>query len=441
MTMAFPDDTSRSFSLYERARRVMPGGNTRTTVYMRPYPLYVDRGLGCRVWDVDGVERIDVINNFTAAIHGYAVPQVNEAVSRQLQCGTAFGAPTLSEIELAELLCERVGSIEEIRFMNSGSEAVMQALKAARSYTERPKIAKTEGAYHGSYDYAEVSLDPSPAQWGNHSPRSTAYSRGTPQAVLDDVVVLPFNDIETSVRLIREHGAQLAGVLVDPMPNRGGLIPADKNYLEALRAACDETGALLIFDEVISFRLGYHGAQAIWGVGADLTVLGKIMGGGFPVGAVGGRKKFMAVFDPTSGKPPLPHGGTFSANPVTMVAGLAAMKLLDRDAFVRLDRMGDVARTGITEAFRRAGVPGRVTGQGSLLKVHFTNLPIRDYRSTVVSPAQSKMESVFTRALINQSLLPSSYGLMALSTAMSDDDIEQIIDAVQGALNTVASEI
>lgn len=183
MTMAFPDDASHSFSLYERACRVMPGGNTRTTVYMRPYPLYIDRGLGCRVWDVDGVERIDVINNFTAAIHGYAVPQVNEAVSRQLQSGTAFGAPTLSEIELAELLCERVNSIEEIRFMNSGSEAVMQALKAARSYTERPKIAKTEGAYHGSYDYAEVSLDSSPAKWGNHAPRSTAYSRGRKSVV------------------------------------------------------------------------------------------------------------------------------------------------------------------------------------------------------------------------------------------------------------------
>jgi glutamate-1-semialdehyde 2,1-aminomutase len=408
---------------------------------MRPYPIYIDHGLGCRVWDIDGDERIDVINNFTAAIHGYAVPQINEAVTQQLARGTAFGAPTLSEIVLAELLCARVESIEEVRFMNSGSEAVMTALKAARSFTSRPKVAKTEGAYHGSYDYAEVSLDSPPAQWSNGDPRSISYARGTPQGVLDDVVVLPFNDIEASVRLIDEHGAQLAAVLVDPMPNRGGLVPADKSYLEALRIACDRTGTLLIFDEVISFRLGFQGAQAIWGIEADLTVLGKIIGGGFPVGAVGGRRKFMSVFDPTRGKPALPHGGTFSANPMTMTAGLAAMQLLDRQAFARLDHIGDVVRSGVTEAFARSGLAGQVTGLGSLIKIHFTNAPIRDYRSSFPSPAHMKMMEVFTRALINRSLLPSSYGLMALSTAMTDTDICQIVDAVEEALDEVRAKV
>lgn len=435
--MVYPDESSRSFAAYEKARTVMPGGNTRTTVFMKPYPIYVDRGHGCRVWDIDGNEFIDVINNFTAAIHGYAVPEINAAVVQQLDRGTAFGAPTLSEIDLAQLLRERVASIEEVRFTNSGSEAVMTALKAARSFTSRPKIAKVEGAYHGSYDYAEVSLDPSPQQWGNGNPRSIEYARGTPRGVLDDVVVLPFNDVDRSVNLIREHGAQLAAVLVDPMPNRGGLIPADKSYLEALRTACDEIKALLIFDEVISFRLGYHGAQAIWNVDADLTVLGKIIGGGFPVGAVGGRRKFMSVFDPTMGKPALPHGGTFSANPITMNAGLASMKLLDKASFARLDSMGELVRDRIMDAFRRTGVPGQVTGRGSLLRIHFVDGPIRDYRSSFPSASQTKLNAAFTHALINQSLLPSPSGLMALSTAMTDSDLTQIVEAVGRALDEV----
>ena len=304
--------------------------------------------------------------------------------------GSAFGLPTESEVELAELLASRLPSVEQVRFTNSGTEAVMMALKAARAFTGRPKIAKCEGAYHGSYDYAEVSLDPTPEAWGRNAPVSVAYARGTPDNVLADVVTIPFNDAEAAVSLIREHGAELACVLVDPMPNRAGLAPADQTYLEALRRVTREVGALLIFDEVITFRLGYRGAQGVWGIDPDLTTLGKIIGGGFPVGAVGGRKEFMAVFDPSRGKPALPHGGTFSANPVTMRAGLAAMELLDEAAFARLDAIGSAVRSGIDDAFRRHGVPGGTVGLGSLLKVHFADHPVRDYRSAYLTDAESQ---------------------------------------------------
>ena len=212
----------------------------------------------------------------------------------------------------------------------------MMALKAARAHTGRPKIAKCEGAYHGSYDYAEVSLDPDAGSLGpQRAGYRSAYAKGTPDNVLADVVTIPFNDTEAAVSLIREHGEELACVLVDPMPNRAGLAPADRTYLEALRKVTREVGALLIFDEVITFRLGYRGAQGIWNIDPDLTTLGKIIGGGFPVGAIGGHKDVMAVFDPRPGKPALPHGGTFSANPVTMRAGIAAMELLDDAAFAR----------------------------------------------------------------------------------------------------------
>src|SRR5215831_914757 len=255
----YPDQNSKSKSLYDRAIISLPGGNTRTTVYIKPYPIYAARGAGCRVWDVDGNEFIDCINNFTSLIHGHANSSLVEAAARQLALGSAFGMPTESEIDLAELLAARLPSIDQVRFANSGTEAVMIALKAARAFTGRPKIAKCEGAYHGSYDYAEVSLDPTPAAWGGNAPVSVAYAKGTPTNVLADVVTIPFNDIEGATSLIRAHGHELACVLVDPMPNRAGLVPADKAYLEALRDVTREIGALLVFDEVITFRLGFHG--------------------------------------------------------------------------------------------------------------------------------------------------------------------------------------
>ncbi len=437
----YPDPTSRSHGLYQRALSSLPGGNTRTTVFMTPYPIYAARGAGCRVFDVDGNEYIDCINNFTSLIHGHAHPVLVEAATRQLALGSAFGLPTESEIDLAELLASRLSSVEQVRFTNSGTEAVMMALKAARAFTGRPKIAKCEGAYHGTYDYAEVSLDPAPDTWGRNAPVSVAYARGTPENVLADVVTIPFNDAEAAVSLVREHGAELACVLVDPMPNRAGLVPADQAYLQALRQVTREVGALLIFDEVITFRLSFRGAQGLWGIDPDLTTLGKIMGGGFPVGAVGGKREFMAVFDPRSGKPALPHGGTFSANPVTMRAGLAAMELLDEAAFARLDAIGAVVRGGIDDAFRRHGVPGRTVGLGSLLKVHFADRPIRDYRSAYPTAQESQRQLVFYRGLLNRGVLAAGNGLMALSTPMQDADIDGIITAASEALAEVSATV
>lgn len=435
----YPDPQSRSKALYDRALASLPGGNSRTTVFMAPHPIYAARGEGCRVWDVDGNVFIDCINNFTSLIHGHAHPRLIEAATRQLALGTAFGLPTESEIDLAELLAARLPAVDQLRFANSGTEAVMMALKAARAFTGRPKIAKCEGAYHGSYDYAEVSLDPTPDAWGRNEPVSVAYAKGTPENVLADVVAIPFNDAEAAVSLIREHGADLAGVLVDPMPNRAGLVPADKAYLEALRAVTRETGALLIFDEVITFRLGYHGAQGLWGIDPDLTTLGKIMGGGFPVGAIGGRAEVMTVFDPRHGKPALPHGGTFSANPVTMRAGLAAMELLDEAAFRHLDALGDAVRDGINRAFRKHGVPGRAVGLGSLLKIHFSEREIRDYRSAYITEQEARWQAVFNRGLLNRGILAAGYGLMALSTPMTSAETNTIVAAVDASLAEVAA--
>jgi len=437
--MKYPDELVQSRGLYERARSVMPGGNTRTTVFMRPFPVYAARGSGCRIWDVDGIERIDCVNNYTAAIHGHAHPVLLQAAEQQLRLGTAFGLPTASEIDLAELLGRRVSSVQRVRFTSSGTEAVMTALKAARAFTRRAKIAKCEGAYHGTYDYAEVSLEPTPENWGSGIPASVPLARGTPAGVVNDVVVLPFNDIDSSVAILRAHADELAAVLVDPLPNHGGLVPADRAYLAALRRVCTEIGALLVFDEVIAFRLGYHGAQAIWGVDADLTTFAKIIGGGFPVGALGGRADVMAVFDPSSGRPAVPHGGTFSANPMTMRCGLAAMELLDEQAFERLDALGDQLRRGVDDAFRRRRIPGRTTGMGSLLKVHFGDRPIRDYRSARPDAAASARLDALTVELLNEGVLIAGNGLLALSTPMTPTDVDEVVRAFDAALGRLAA--
>lgn len=435
--MKYPEDARNSAALHERAKHYLPGGNARVTVYMSPFPIYAERGEGCRVWDVDGIERIDVINNFTSQIHGHSHPAIIQTVMEQLPKGTCFGLPTESEIDLAQALAERIESIDTIRFMNSGSEAVMTALKGARAYTGRSKIAKVEGAYHGSYDYAEVSLDSGPSNWGDASPVSTPYADGTPRGITDDVIVIPFNRPDEAVRIIREHGDELAAILIDPVPNRAGLIPATHEYIHAIRDAATEVGALLVMDEVISFRLGYNGAQAFWGIQADMTVLGKVIGGGFPIGALGGKRDVMAVFDPTSGKPRMPHGGTFSANPISMVAGLASVNLLDHDAYRRLDTIGDEVRRATQASFKKHGLRGQVVGMGSLLKVHFTDREVVDYRSVYPDSAAQKMQKLFVHELINRGLLTASYGLMALSTVMSDDDIDTICRGIDGALAAI----
>lgn len=434
----YPDPSSRSQALHTRAKRTLPGGNTRTTVYLSPYPVYAAQGAGCRVHDVDGNELIDCINNFTALIHGHAHPVLAAAAHRQIDLGTAFGMPTESEIALAELLAERVPGIEHIRFTNSGTEAVMMALKAARAYTGRPKIAKVEGAYHGSYDHAETSLDASPANWGEATaPASVAHSQGTPAGVTADVVILPFNDCQATEALLRTHASSLAGVLIDLLPNRVGLIPASAEYLRMLRRVTTELGMLLIVDEVITLRLAPGGAQARLGVTPDLTTVGKIMGGGFPVGGVAGRADVMAVFDPSAGRPAVPHGGTFSANPVSMVSGLAAMQLLDEAAYAQLDRHGDMLRQGLNQAFADTGIAGQATGLGSLVKLHLKAETLTSYRDAYPSPQQAQAMARFNREMLNRGVLMASYGLIALSTPMRDQDIAQIIETAHDALNVL----
>lgn len=436
--MQYPDPSSASALLYERARAVLPGGNSRLTIHQSPYPIYAQEGRGCRIVDVDGIERIDFVNNYTSLIHGHADRRINAAVTRQLSRGTCFSFPTELEIRFAELLCERVASVETLRFMNSGSEAVMIAVKAARAYTNRPKIAKCEGAYHGSYDYVEVSLETSADDRRREQPPSVAYSKGTPQGVLDDVVVIPFNDPLAAERILRAHAHELAAVLFDPLPNRAGLVPAQPAFIRMLREFTSRHGIVLICDEVITFRLGLRGAQGEFGFDADLTTFGKIIGGGFPIGAVGGRRDVMAVFDPTAPRTAAPHGGTFNANPISMVAGLAAMEAMTASAFTALNELGERARSVLEAAIERAGAEAQVTGAGSLFRIHMTRRPLSDYRSSAPRGEEKAALAFLNRYLLNHGVALTPTGLGSLSTPMAPEEVVALGDALEGGLRAWA---
>lgn len=426
--------SSRSAELFERASEVLPGGNTRTTIFYKPHPAYALRGEGAWLWDVDGNRSLDLNNNYTSLIHGHCHPEIVDEIQRQAAELIAVSMPTEREVVLAEALRVRSSILERTRFTNSGSEAVMMAIKAARAFTGRSKIAKAEGAYHGSYDAAEVSLNSQPSNWGHGVPNRVPYCEGTPSAVLDNTVVVPFNDVSQSLAILEENAADLAAVLLDPIPGRIGLIRAQPEYIAAVRAFCDRNGALLIFDEVISFRVDHGGAHTMLGASPDMVTLGKIIGGGLPVGAVSGREEVMAVFEERQGCTPVPHGGTFNANPMTMAAGATAMRLFDEAACARLDGLSILAQQRLTEVLERQGIEGDILRAGSLLKVSLSAGPKETYRGAYPSSRQNAGEERLFHAFLRNGLLIGRNLTAALSTPMTDVEIDYFAQKFEVAL-------
>jgi glutamate-1-semialdehyde 2,1-aminomutase len=429
--------SSASAALAARARGVMPGGNTRTTVYQSPHPPYVAYGKGAKIVDVEGDERLDFINNYTSLIHGHADPEINAAVIDQLQYGTSYAMPTGHEVALAELIAERIPAVEQVRFTNSGTEAVMMAIKGARAFTGRPKILKFEGCYHGSYDFAEVSQVTPESRWEEADTPSTATAFGTPDGVMENVLVARYNDIAETERIITRYHDELAAVLVDPMPSRVGNVPATQQFLSALREMTRAYGIVLIFDEVITLRVAYGGMQSVVGVTPDMTTMAKIIGGGFPVGAVGGAAAIMAVFDPAGGMK-VPHGGTFNANPITMVAGQTAMEKMTPAAFDRLNTLGERLREGLAEAMDGARVPGQVTGAGSIFNLHLHSRPLKDYRSTTLTAAEKARTAAVYQSMLAHGIFLSPSMMGCISTPMGDAEINTCVDAFAASLHETA---
>ncbi len=438
----YPDNYSNSARLHDRAVRVMPGGNSRHTVFFPPYPIYAARAQGARVWDADGVERLDLINNYSALIHGHNHPAIVAAIMEQAQRLLSVAMPTEREVDLAEIVCDRLPAVDQLRFTNSGTEGVMFAIKAARAFTGRAKIAKVEGAYHGSDDTASVSNYPDPLVWGDDdTPASVPGPGGTP-GIAGDVVVLPMNDVENGRRILRAHAADLAGAIIDPLPSHLGYQAATPQFVAMLREETARAGAMLIFDEVYSFRLGFNGAQGALGVNPDLTAMGKVIGGGLPIGAVAGRADIMeAVFDPRAGRPRMTHGGTFNANPMTMAAGAAAMMLLDRPAFDRLSALGDRLRAGLKEAVKISGAPATVRGATSMTSLFHLEADLPTHRHVVEAmkahPEARTRAEAFFRHLLNHGLLIGAPGLFVLSTALTEADIDRACEVSLAALRSL----
>ena len=433
---------SKSSELYQRGLKVMPGGCSRNTILRKPHPLYVEKGEGCYVTDIEGVKRVDFANNMCSLVHGHAHPAIVSAVTEQLAKGTAFTIGTEIEVIYAEHIVARSDSFEKMRFVNSGTEAVMSCLKAARAFTGRSKIAKAEGAYHGLYDYAEVSQTSKPGNWGDaDNPASVPVAYGTPQAALDDVVIIPFNDPERAIKILEENADDLACVLLDVMPHRIGLFPANDDFVRAIYNWTQKNKSLLIFDEVITYRMNYGGAQEWYeGVKPDLTAMGKMIGGGFPVGALAGRADVMDVMDPLADKVLFPHSGTFSANPVTMTAGLVSMELFDQDAVLKINKLADYARNSINEAINLADVPACVTGAGSMFRIHMKAEAPISYRDGYVTPREAALTKTLLDHLFDDGIMMINTCSGVLSTVMAEAEIDRLAEAVHGGLKKMKNQ-
>jgi len=432
-----------SQEIYSQAVNVLPGGVSRNTIFRKPYPSYADKASGCYVTDIDGIERIDFANNMASLIHGHAHPAIVNAVIEQLQKGTAYTMGTEAEVLLAQHLCDRVPNFDRIRFVNSGTEAVMGMIKAARAFTGRPKIAKAEGAYHGTYDFAEVSQYANPTNWGNiEKPNSVPLAYGTPKEVLDNVIIFHYNNIELTLNILDQHKEQIAAVIIDPISHRAGLMEANQDFVEALYKWTRENGALLIFDEVVTFRVGYAGAQENYAVKPDLTAMGKIIGGGFPVGAFAGREDIMKVLDPREPNLLFPHSGTFSANPITMTAGRVAMELFDKEAVTKLNELTLSARNKIEEAIKLADVPVSLTGAGSMFRIHLSAVPPTTYREAYQSKETLRVLNMLIDHLyFQEKIMMINTCACMFSTAITDKEVERLAEGMLNGFKVIKPEL
>ncbi len=429
---AYEKATPKSRAMAQKARASMPGGNTRATVFYDPYPVFMKRGEGCRLTDVDGCVRLDFNNNYTTLLLGHNPPAVAEAIRAQLENGTAAGAPMEIEEALASRICARFSSVDKVRFCSTGTEANMNCIRAARAFTGKSKVGKFLGHFHGSSEHMEVSIFPAAEEMGDPSrPNSVPSSPGIPEGVVRDVVTLPFNDPDGVEAIVRAHRDEMAAVIVEPIAGGGAIEPHD-GFHRDLRRICTENDVLLIFDEVMMSRLAHGGAQAFFGVGADLTALGKAIGGGLPIGAFGGRDDVMALFDPSGGGPAVRHSGTHSGSPLPLAAGVACLDAMTPDLYPRLNALGDRLRAGLREVFGEMGVPARVTGAGSVFSVHFTEGEVWDYPGYLRGD-KTALKKMFMAWLLN-GVFMTSRGLGCLSAPMREADIDEFLGATRDIL-------
>lgn len=426
---------STSLGLYQRARSSFPSGVSRSTIEKNPGPIYIKSGAGAYVTDVEDRRYLDLNNNYTTLLHGHAFEPVVRAVCELIGSGSCFANPTEHEIALAELLIGRIPAVERIRFVNTGTEAAMFAIKAARAFTGRSAIARFEGAYHGAFDVAETGQNCEEDAPAPGLRKAKVPYRGAPAHLLDDVVVMDFNNASDVERIIANNSARLAAVLIDPMPSRAGLIAPSREFIAALNASARKHGVLIIADEVLNFRQDFCGASYRYGLQPDIVTLGKIIGGGFPIGAIGGREDVMEMFSNDRGPPIVSQGGTFSANPVSMVAGLTAMEHMQTADFDRLERMGDQLRARLHELAQAAGSDYAISGSASLFRIHPQKVAPSTYRQSRTAETQRLTMRRMTSHFRKHGILLPFEAAACLSTAIVDEDMESICNAFSSFLD------
>lgn len=412
-----------SKELFDRATGSLPGGDTRSVTHNKPFPTFISHAEGATVTTADDEELVDFLNNYTQAIHGHAPDAVVQAVCDRLRAGNGLGGPTEETIELAERITDRFPSIDRVRFANSGTEATMNAIRAAIAFTGNETILKVQGGYHGTHDVAEIGVS-------NRGRENV----GIPQDIAERVITVPYNDRETLKELFSRHGDALAGFVLEPVMGAGGMVPARTGYLEAARDLTESTETLLLFDEVITSRLSTGGAQQQVDVSPDLTALGKYIGGGLPVGAFGGRADVMNVFHPEAGE--VTHSGTFNGNPATMVGGVVTLDKLDGGAIERINGYGEEIRHRVNAIGERFEIPVQATGTGSLFQIHFTDEEVTDAASAG-SNDEEGIGHRFYLAMRNNGVFMASRGMGNVSTAMSEKETEIFITAFENALHEI----
>ena len=426
--------TDLSEQLFARARRVTPGGvnsPVRGFSSVGGTPRFIRRGEGSRITDVDGNRYIDLVNSWGPLILGHARPEVVAAARGALEAGSSFGASTEGEVLLAEAIVRAVPSCDQVRLVSSGTEAAMSAVRLARGATGRDRIIKFVGHYHGHADALLAAAGSGVATLGIPG------SPGVTEGATSDTVLVAWNDEQALNAALAEHGAHTAAIIAEPVPANMNLVPPAPDFLAFLRRVADACGALLIFDEVISgFRLARGGAQQVHGVTPDLTVLGKVVGGGFPLAAFGGSEAVMEHLAPSGG---VYQAGTLSGNPVAVAAGIAQLGLLDDDAYERLTTVTTRLADGLTTAFERAGVAARVIRHGTLAGVVFADVEPRDFDE--VAGADHARYAAFFHGMLRRGvyLAPSGYEVIFTSTALTDEDIDQVVDAGGDAAGELSS--
>lgn len=416
----------KSKQAFQEAVKLMPGGvnsPVRAFKSVNMDPIFMERGKGSIIYDVDGNEYIDYVLSWGPLIHGHSNDRVVEAIKKVTESGTSFGAPTLIENELAKLVIERVPSIEVVRMVSSGTEATMSALRLARGYTGRNKIVKFEGCYHGHGDSLLIKAGSGVATLGLPD------SPGVPEGVAMNTITVPYNDLESIKYAFEQFGEDIAAIIVEPVAGNMGVVPPQPGFLEGLREVTEKKGALLIFDEVMTgFRVDYHCAQGYYGVTPDLTCLGKVIGGGLPVGAYGGKAEIMAQVAPSG---PIYQAGTLSGNPLAMTAGYETLAQLTPETYKEFAKKADKLEAGILALAKQYEVPLTVNRAGSMIGFFFTNEEVTNYEKAKTSNLD--YFAAFYREMADNGVFlpPSQFEGLFLSTAHSDEDIEKTLDAIE----------